>query len=83
MPMSAPLASTIRFTNLTTARAPAGVACPTVSAMQSRDAPESIAVWNNRRSVSGSDRVVSSVTYITFKPWRTPKLIASSVQRCR
>ena len=57
---------------VTTARAPAGVAWPTVSAMQMRDAPARIAVVNRRRSVSGSERVVSSVTYITSRPWLTP-----------
>ena len=54
----------------TTARAPSGVAWPTVSAMQMREAPASIAVVNSRRSVSGSERVVSSVTYITAQPLR-------------
>jgi hypothetical protein len=49
--------------------------------MQRRDAPAWIAVVNSRRSVSGSDRVVSSVTYITVNPCRTAKPTASSVHR--
>ena len=84
MPMSpAPASSMTRRANRTTARAPAGVEWPTVSAMQMREAPARIAVRNSRRSVSGSERVVSSVTYITLKPCLTAKPMASSVQRCR
>ena len=58
---------------------PAGVAWPTVSAMQTRVAPARIAVEYSARSVSGSARVVSSVTYMTGSPSRTAKAIASSV----
>ncbi|MNC87705.1 hypothetical protein D3C83_34530 [compost metagenome] len=68
MPIAAPVASTIEQAKRTTARAPSGVACPTVSAMQIREAPAWMAVVNSRESVSGSDRVVSSVTYITVRP---------------
>ena len=77
------MSSMICFVNVTTARAPAGVAWPTVSAIQMRDAPARMAVVNSRRSVSGSERVVSSVTYITSRPWLTPNETASSVHRCR
>ena len=65
--------------NRTTAAAPAGVAWPTVSAMQTRFAPARIAVEYSRRSVSGSARVVSSVTYMTGSPSPTANVIASSV----
>ena len=54
-------------------RAPCGVAWPTVSAMQTRVAPARIAVEYSARSVSGSARVVSSVTYITGSPSPTAK----------
>src|SRR5688572_32594480 len=50
---------------------------------QRREAPARIAVEKRRRSVSGSERVVSSVTYITVRPWRTPNPTASSVHRSR
>ena len=73
----------MRFTNATTAFAPSGVACPTVSAMQTRDAPARIAAVYSVRIDSGSARVVSSVTYITDRPSFTAKPIASSVWRSR
>ena len=62
MPTPPPHSSTTVATNRTTAAAPAGVAWPTVSAMHTRDAPARIAVEYSLRSVSGSARVVSSVT---------------------
>ena len=49
-------------------RRPSGVAWPTVSQTQRRCAPRSIARREQRRSVSGRARVVSSVTYITGRP---------------
>jgi hypothetical protein len=51
--------------------------------MQIRAAPARIAVVNSRRSVSGSERVVSSVTYMTVKPCDTANVTASSVHRWR
>ena len=80
IPTSPPHSSTMPFTNRTTAPAPTGVACPTVSATQTRFAPARIAVEYSSRSVSGSARVVSSVTYITGTPSRTAKPTASSVR---
>ncbi len=53
MPTLPPHSSTIVATNLTTAAAPSGVACPTVSATHTRDAPARIAVVYSFRSVSG------------------------------
>ena len=80
MPTPPPHSSTTRLRRTcTTAAAPAGVAWPTVSAMQTRVAPARIAVVYSARSVSGSARVVSSVTYITGSPSPTANAIASSV----
>ena len=56
------------LTNFTNALTPSGVAWPTVSAMQIRPAPQSIAVRYSALSVSGRARVVSSVTYMTGSP---------------
>ena len=78
---AAALARRPRPTNRATAAAPAGVAWPTVSAMQTRCAPARIAVEYSWRSVSGSARVVSSVTYMTGSPSPTANVIASSVSR--
>ena len=83
MPTSTPSSAITDFTNRTTAIAPLGVACPTVSATHRRFAPARIAALNNRRSDSGSARVVSSVTYITVTPSLTAKVTASSVHFCR
>ena len=41
---------------------PVGVACPTVSHRHSLCAPESMAFLNSGASISGRDRMVSSVT---------------------
>ncbi len=79
MPTPPPHSSTTVLMNRTTAAAPAGVACPTVSEMHTRFAPARIAVEYRARSESGSARVVSSVTYITGRPSPTAKVIASSV----
>ncbi len=81
MPTPPPHASTTPATKRTTAAAPTGVACPTVSATHTRDAPALIAAEYRRRSVSGSARVVSSVTYMTVSPSPTANVIASSVSR--
>ena len=83
MPIATPISSNIVLTNETTAVAPLGVACPTVSAMHTRDAPARIAAVYNRRIDSGSARVVSSVTYITESPSFTANPMASSVWRSR
>ena len=49
-------------------RTPSGVACPHVSETQIRFAPAAIAVSYSFCSVSGSARVVSSVTNMTGNP---------------
>ena len=79
MPTPPPHSATTETMNFTTAAAPCGVACPTVSAMHTLVAPARIAVEYSARSVSGSARVVSSVTYMTGSPSPTAKVIASSV----
>jgi len=55
-------------TNVSRLRTPSGVACPHVSDTQIRLAPAAIAVSYSFWSVSGSARVVSSVTNITGRP---------------
>ena len=52
-----------------------------MSATHTRDAPALIAAEYRRRSVSGSARVVSSVTYMTVRPSPTANVMASSVRR--
>jgi hypothetical protein len=83
MPMSAPLSATIVPMKRTSAAAPWGVAQPTVSVTQTRRAPQAMAVEYSRRSVVGSARMVSSVTYITVSPSRTANDTDSSVSRSR
>ena len=78
---SSPVSFTSSLTKRTSWRTPCGVAWPTVSARQMRPAPHSIAVVYSSRSVSGWDRVVSSVTYMTSRPSETAKVTASSVAR--
>ncbi len=56
-----------------------GVACPAVSQMQTARAPQLMAVEYNRFTVSGSQRLVSSVTYMTSSPNETAYFTAFSV----
>ncbi len=56
-----------------------GVACPTVSQITTALAPQLIAVVYMRWMVSGSQRVVSSVTYMTSSPCETAYFTACSV----
>ena len=71
--------TTSAITNRTSASAPMGVACPAVSQMQMARAPQSIAVAYRRFTVSGSQRLVSSVTNITSSPSDTAYFTAFSV----
>ena len=56
-----------------------GVACPAVSQRTMQRAPHWIAVEFSCFTVSGSQRVVSSVTYMTSRPSDTGYLTAYSV----
>ena len=71
--------TTCSSTNLTRATAPIGVAWPAVSQSTSACAPKLIAAELSCFTVSGSHRVVSSVTYITSRPSETAYLTAFSV----
>ena len=71
--------TTSAITKRTSASAPMGVACPAVSQMQIARAPQLIAVEYSRFTVSGSQRLVSSVTYMTSRPSETAYLTAFSV----
>src|SRR4029077_628228 len=67
------------ITNRTSASAPIGVAWPAVSQIQIARAPQLIAVAYSFFTVSGSQRLVSSVTYMTSRPSETAYLTAFSV----
>ena len=62
-----------------TAVTPDGVTWPQVSQITMARAPHSIAVLYRRFTVSGSQRVVSSVTYITSRPMDRAYFTADSV----
>src|SRR5579862_3474551 len=55
-----------------------GVECPAVSQTTIARAPQLIAVEYRRLIIEGSQRLVSSVTYITSRPRDTANLIALS-----
>ncbi len=73
--------TTSLMTKCIRATTPIGVACPQVSQMTMAFAPQLMAVVYSRLMVSGSQRVVSSVTYITSRPSDTAYFTAFSVVR--
>ncbi len=79
MPCTPAPATTLRV-NCIRLRTPSGVAWPTVSERQRREAPWSMAVRKSVESTSGRERVVSSVTYATGRPALTPTSMASALR---
>src|ERR1035441_9844522 len=71
--------TTCSRTNFTNATVPIGVACPAVSHNTSACAPQLFAAELSCFTVSGSQRVVSSVVYMTSRPSETAYLTAFSV----
>ena len=75
--------TTSSITNFTSALTPLGVAWPQVSQITMERAPHSMAALYSRYTVCGSQREVSSVTYITSRPSERASFTASSVVRSR